>query len=183
MEGVFFPGHRTTGLPGVSYPSRSITATTKRYSSATSAQSSVRRRFTAIRRVPHTGHEAWLVTEIPQYEQRLSMIFQLRVWCCGSGWQAKGELSPLACRLDERQGYGLVGALLSSVAALLNTLPMLFRSTSRMAMSPTATSAMIRAYSTKPWPESSLEKACQNRFIIIPPRPRASPSRRCQARP
>jgi hypothetical protein len=36
-------------------------------------------------------------------------------------------------------GYGFWGALFSWVAALLNTLPMLFRSTSRMAMSPTAT--------------------------------------------
>lgn len=48
------------------------------------------------------------------------------------------------------QGYGLVGALFNWVAALLNTLPMLFRRTSRMAMSPTATNAMIRAYSTRP---------------------------------
>src|SRR5689334_24894147 len=54
-------------------------------------------------------------------------------------------------------GYGLVGALFSCVAALLNTLPMLFRNTSRMAISPTATSAMIKAYSTRPWPDSSAQ--------------------------
>src|SRR4029079_3778366 len=71
------------------------------------------------------------------------------------------------------QGYGFAGALFSWVAALLNTLPMLFRSTSRMAMRPTATRAMIRAYSTRPWPDSSLQKACHNDFIH-PPWPAAS---------
>src|SRR5829696_1311746 len=50
---------------------------------------------------------------------------------------------------------------------------MLFRSTSRMAIRPTATSAMIRAYSTRPWPDSSLEKACHSAFIL-PPWPTAS---------
>ena len=59
-------------------------------------------------------------------------------------------------------GGGLVGALLSCVAALLNTLPMLLRSTSRIAIKPTATSAMIRAYSTSPCPVSSLQNACHN---------------------
>src|SRR5437867_114533 len=46
---------------------------------------------------------------------------------------------------------------------------MLFRRTSRMAISPTATRAMIRAYSTKPWPDSSLEKACHSAFIHFLP--------------
>ena len=62
----------------------------------------------------------------------------------------------------------MAGALFSCVAALLNTLPMLLRSTSRMAISPTATSAMMRAYSTRPWPDSSREKACHNAFILPP---------------
>ena len=66
MEGVFFPGGEAAGLLGWSHASRSITTATIRYSSATSAQSSVRRRFTATTRVPHTGHEAPLGTEIPQ---------------------------------------------------------------------------------------------------------------------
>jgi hypothetical protein len=65
MEGVFFPtvSRRTTG---VSQADRSMTIAASRYSSATSAQSSVRRRFTSTSRVPHTGHEAPLGTETPQ---------------------------------------------------------------------------------------------------------------------
>src|SRR4051794_33094905 len=46
---------------------------------------------------------------------------------------------------------------------------MLFRRASRMAISPTATRAMIRAYSTRPWPDSSLEKACHSAFINFLP--------------
>jgi len=60
------------------------------------------------------------------------------------------SVHPGSRRDSKPQGYGLVGALFNWVAALLNTFPMLFRSTSRMAISPTATSAMISAYSTRP---------------------------------
>src|SRR2546428_2982877 len=169
MPSVNGGSESSSANPAPSTPSTSaVTPSTPRNTSAAPSPATVNQ--FGIRRQRRSNHTprpssvvsvALAITDLVQWSDTLALRG------AGAGSTVRPWLRSL--RLEDRRyyfgTYGVVGAACSESATALYTSPVRFLMKTRTAIRPIATSAIIRAYSTMPCPESLLQSTFQRSFI------------------